>query len=159
MDLCGFLFNLLDNAVEAAAKTEHSEIVCSCRSASSIWPSDVKTPTMGCCKQMKTDSYAPQSRMPGDHGFGLCRCEPSPRSTAAVLAVSYDDTRFTVMTALKLLPEKESPKALCKHKMRRLPSGDAAFLFIQMALLLTSVLIEIPDELVPKLLHIAPSDA
>ena len=27
----------------------------------------------------------------------------------SVLAVSYDDTRFTVMTALKLLPEKESP--------------------------------------------------
>ncbi len=84
VDLCGFLFNLLDNAVEAAAKTEHSEIVCSLQIRQQhLAIRCEKHLTMGCCKQMKTDSYAPQSRMPADHGFGLCRCEPSPRSTAA----------------------------------------------------------------------------
>lgn len=42
-----------------------------------------------------------------DHGFGLMKMRAIAKKYGSVLDISYDENRFTVMTALKLLPEKE----------------------------------------------------
>ena len=43
-----------------------------------------------------------------DHGFGLMKMRAIAKKYGSVLDISYDENRFTVMTALKLLPEKKN---------------------------------------------------
>lgn len=109
VDLCGFLFNLLDNAVEAAAKTEHSEIVCSLQIRQQHLTIRCENTYNGVLQTDENGQLCTTKQDAGSHGFGLLQMRTIAEKYGSVLAVSYDDTRFTVMTALKLLPEKESP--------------------------------------------------
>ena len=109
VDLCGFLFNLLDNAVEAAAKTEHSEIVCSLQIRQQHLAIRCENTYNGVLQTDENGQLCTTKQDAGSHGFGLLQMRTIAEKYGSVLAVSYDDTRFTVMTALKLLPEKESP--------------------------------------------------
>ena len=101
-DLCGFLFNLLDNALEAAAKVPHGEIICSlqirqqylairCENTDN---STVHTDSAGNLLTTKDD--------PAEHGFGLMKMRSIAEKYGSVLDISYDKNRFTVMTALRL---------------------------------------------------------
>ena len=109
VNLCGFLFNLLDNAVEAAAKTEHSEIVCSLQIRQQYLAIRCENTYNGVLQTDENGQLCTTKQDAGSHGFGLLQMRTIAEKYGSVLAVSYDDTRFTVMTALKLLPEKESP--------------------------------------------------
>lgn len=109
VDLCGFLFNLLDNAVEAAVKTEHSEIVCSLQIRQQHLAIRCENTYNGVLQTDENGQLCTTKQDSGSHGFGLLQMRTIAEKYGSVLAVSYDDTRFTVMTALKLLPEKESP--------------------------------------------------
>lgn len=44
-----------------------------------------------------------------DHGFGLLKMRAIAEQYDSVLDIVYDENHFTVMTTLKLLPEKEMP--------------------------------------------------
>ena len=101
-DLCGFLFNLLDNALEAAAKVPHGEIICSLQirqqylaiRCENIYDGTVHTDSAGNLLTTKDD--------PAEHGFGLMKMRSIAEKYGSVLDVSYDKNRFTVMTALRL---------------------------------------------------------
>ena len=101
-DLCGFLFNLLDNALEAAAKVPHGEIICSLQirqqylaiRCENIYDGTVLTDSAGNLLTTKDD--------PAEHGFGLMKMRSIAEKYGSVLDISYDKNRFTVMTALRL---------------------------------------------------------
>ena len=101
-DLCGFLFNLLDNALEAAAKGPHGEIICSLQirqqylaiRCENTYNSTVHTDSAGNLLTTKDD--------PAEHGFGLMKMRSIAEKYGSVLDISYDKNRFTVMTALRL---------------------------------------------------------
>ena len=101
-DLCGFLFNLLDNALEAAAKVPHGEIICSLQirqqylaiRCENTYDGTVRTDSAGNLLTTKDD--------PAEHGFGLMKMRSIAEKYGSVLDVSYDKNRFTVMTALRL---------------------------------------------------------
>lgn len=101
-DLCGFLFNLLDNALEAAAKVPHGEIICSLQirqqylaiRCENTYNSTVHTDSAGNLLTTKDD--------PAEHGFGLMKMRSIAEKYGSVLDISYDKNRFTVMTALRL---------------------------------------------------------
>lgn len=101
-DLCGFLFNLLDNALEAAAKVPHGEIICSLQirqqylsiRCENTYDGTVHTDSAGNLLTTKDD--------PAEHGFGLMKMRSIAEKYGSVLDVSYDKNRFTVMTALRL---------------------------------------------------------
>ena len=101
-DLCGFIFNLLDNALEAAAKVPHGEIICSLQirqqylaiRCENTYDGTVHTDSAGNLLTTKDD--------PAEHGFGLMKMRSIAEKYGSVLDVSYDKNRFTVMTALRL---------------------------------------------------------
>ena len=101
-DLCGFLFNLLDNALEAAAKVPHGEIICSLQirqqylaiRCENTYDGTVRTDSAGNLLTTKDD--------PAEHGFGLMKMRSISEKYGSVLDISYDKNRFTVMTALRL---------------------------------------------------------
>lgn len=101
-DLCGFLFNLLDNALEAAAKVPHGEIICSLQirqqylaiRCENTYNSTVHTDSAGNLLTTKDD--------PAEHGYGLMKMRSIAEKYGSVLDISYDKNRFTVMTALRL---------------------------------------------------------
>lgn len=101
-DLCGFLFNLLDNALEAAAKVPHGEIICSLQirqqylaiRCENIYDGTVHTDSAGNLLTTKDN--------PAEHGFGLMKMRSIAEKYGSVLDISYDKNRFTVMTALRL---------------------------------------------------------
>ena len=101
-DLCGFLFNLLDNALEAAAKVPHGEIICSLQirqqylsiRCENTYDGTVHTDSAGNLLTTKDD--------PAEHGFGLMKMRSIAEKYGSVLDISYDKNRFTVMTALRL---------------------------------------------------------
>ena len=101
-DLCGFLFNLLDNALEAAARVPHGEIICSLQirqqylaiRCENTYDGTVHTDSAGNLLTTKDD--------PAEHGFGLMKMRSIAEKYGSVLDVSYDKNRFTVMTALRL---------------------------------------------------------
>ncbi len=106
-DLCGLLFNLLDNALEAAAKAEHGDIFCSLQirlqylaiRCENTYNGDLCIDQDGQLLTTKGDA--------SNHGFGLMKMRAIAEKYGSVLDISYDGNRFTVMTALKLLPENE----------------------------------------------------
>ena len=106
-DLCSLLFNMLDNALEAAAQTEQGEILCSMQirrqylaiRCENTYSGTLRTDEKGELLTTKDDA--------SDHGFGLMKMRAIAKKYGSVLDISYDENRFTVMTALKLLPEKE----------------------------------------------------
>lgn len=107
-DLCAFLFNLLDNALEAAAQTEHGDIFCSLQirqqylaiRCENTYRGALRTDSSGRLLTTKTDA--------ADHGFGLMKMRSIAEKYGSVLDISYDENRFTVLTALRLRTEAEA---------------------------------------------------
>ena len=105
-DLCSFLFNLLDNALEAAENVQDGEIVCSMQvrqqhlaiRCENSYDGTVRTEDNGALRTTKADA--------AQHGFGLLKLRSIAEKYGSVLDISYDAERFTVMTALKLPAEK-----------------------------------------------------
>lgn len=101
-DLCAFLFNLLDNALEAAAQTEQGEIFCTMQIRQEYLAIRCENTYSG---PLRTD---PEGRLlttkadPDSHGFGLTKMRAIAEKYGSVLDVSYTGDWFTVMTALKL---------------------------------------------------------
>ena len=95
--------------MEAAAKTEHGEIVCSLQIRQQHLAIRCENTYNGVLQTDENGQLCTTKQDAGSHGFGLLQMRTIAEKYGSVLAVSYDDTRFTVMTALKLLPEKESP--------------------------------------------------
>lgn len=108
-DLCAFLFNLLDNALEAASQTEHGEIFCSMQVRRQYLAIRCENTYSGTLRTDENGKLLTTKDDASDHGFGLPKMRSIAEQYDSVLDIGYDENRFTVMTTLKLLPEKEMP--------------------------------------------------
>ena len=107
-DLCSLLFNMLDNALEAAAQTEQGEILCSMQIRRQYLAIRCENTYSGTLRTDKNGELLTTKDDASDHGFGLMKMRAIAKKYGSVLDISYDENRFTVMTALKLLPEKKN---------------------------------------------------
>lgn len=104
-DLCGFLMNLLENALEAAAQVEppgEREILCRIRLSQSFLAIHCENTYNG---TLHMDSEGrPITTKPdqANHGFGLAQMRRVAEKYNSSLNVSHDAGRFTVETALAL---------------------------------------------------------
>lgn len=105
-DLCGFLFNLLDNALEAASQAEQREVFCSMQVRRQYLAISCENTYGGILRTDENGQLLTTKGDVSDHGFGLLKMRTIAEKYDSVLDISYDECRFTVMTALKLLPEK-----------------------------------------------------
>lgn len=107
-DLCSLLFNMLDNALEAAAQTEQGEILCSMQIRRQYLAIRCENTYSGTLRTDENGELLTTKNDASDHGFGLMKMRAIAKKYGSVLDISYDENRFTVMTALKLLPEKKN---------------------------------------------------
>lgn len=103
-----FLFNMLDNALEAAAQTEQGEILCSMQIRRQYLAIRCENTYSGTLRTDENGELLTTKDDASDHGFGLMKMRAIAKKYGSVLDISYDENRFTVMTALKLLPEKKN---------------------------------------------------
>ena len=104
-DLCGFLFNLLDNAVEGAARTppdKPRDIRCSLQIWQGYLAIRCENTFDGIVALNEEHDLLTRKPVPADHGYGLLQMRAIAEKYGSTLSVSYDAERFTVMTALKL---------------------------------------------------------
>lgn len=104
-DLCGFLFNLLDNAVEGAARTppdKPRDIRCSLQIRQGYLAIRCENTFDGVVALNEEHDLLTRKPAPADHGYGLLQMRAIAEKYGSTLSVSYDAERFTVMTALKL---------------------------------------------------------
>ena len=107
-DLCSLLFNMLDNALEAAAQTEQGEILCSMQIRRQYLAIRCENTYSGTLRTDENGELLTTKDDASDHGFGLMKMRAIAKKYGSILDISYDENRFTVMTALKLLPEKKN---------------------------------------------------
>ena len=104
-DLCGLLINLLDNALEGAARTPKGRprsVVFQIRVSGSFLPifcentydGKVKTDAQGHLLTTKPDAVL--------HGFGMEQMRTITERYGSILDVKWTEERFTVQTALQL---------------------------------------------------------
>ena len=96
------VFNLLDNALEAAAQTEPGEIFCSLQIRQQYLAIRCENTYWG---PLRTDSggvLLTTKDSPNDHGFGLIKMRAVAEKYGSVLDITHADGRFTVLTALKI---------------------------------------------------------
>lgn len=104
-DLCGFLFNLLDNAVEGAVRTPPDkpwEIQCSLQIRQGYLAIRCENTFDGIVSLDEENDLLTTKAASGDHGYGLLQMRAIAEKYGSTLSVSYDAEHFTVMTALKL---------------------------------------------------------
>lgn len=104
-DLCRFLFNLLDNALEAAAGAapdRQPEIVCTLQIRQSYLAISCENTYGGALSVGEHGQLLSTKSERGEHGFGLVQMRAIAEKYGSTLSVSYDAKRFRVMTALKL---------------------------------------------------------
>lgn len=104
-DLCGFLFNLLDNAVEGAVRTppdKPREIQCSLQIRQGYLAIRCENTFDGAVALDGEKNLMTTKADFGDHGYGLIQMRTIAEKYGSTLSISYDAERFTVMTALKL---------------------------------------------------------
>ena len=101
-DLCAFLFNLLENALEAAAQTEEGEIFCSLQIRQQYLAIRCENTYRGTLRTDPSGRLLTTKADVADHGFGLMKMRAIAEKYDSVLDISYDAGMFTVMTALKL---------------------------------------------------------
>lgn len=104
-DLCGFLMNLLDNALESCNRMEENQerfirfrahikqgfLAIRCENS---YSGTIITTKSGLPKTVKPE--------PNLHGFGLRQMEKIAKKYGSILDISYTEDVFTVMTALKM---------------------------------------------------------
>lgn len=103
-DLCSFLLNLLDNALEGAARAKPAdrEIECSIQfnqgylaiRCENTYAGDLRADEAGMPQTTKSDREG--------HGFGLRNMRQIAKKYKGMFDVSYTQDRFTVNAALKL---------------------------------------------------------
>lgn len=104
-DLCGFLFNLLDNAIEGAAGTPSGrsrEIRCSLQIRQGYLAIRCENTFDGAVALDGDKNLLTTKAAPADHGYGLIQMRTIAEKYGSTLSISYDAERFTVMTALKI---------------------------------------------------------
>ena len=104
-DLCRFLFNLLDNALEAAAKTPPDrprEIRCTLQVRQGYLAISCENTYGGTLSTDEHGQLLSTKSEPGGHGFGLVQMRAIAEKYGSALSVSHDAERFRVMTALRL---------------------------------------------------------
>ena len=104
-DLCGFLFNLLDNAVEGVDRTPPDrlrDIRCSLQIRQGYLAIRCENTFDGIVLLDEEQNLLTTKEESGDHGYGLLQMRAIAEKYGSALSVSYDAERFTVMTALKL---------------------------------------------------------
>lgn len=103
-DLCRFLFNLLDNALEAAgtAPADRREIVCTLQIKQGYLAISCENTYGGTLSADEHGQLLSTKSGQGEHGFGLVQMRTIAEKYGSTLSVSYDAERFKVMTALKL---------------------------------------------------------
>ncbi len=105
-DLCGFLFNMLDNAFAAAAQTQPGEVLCSLKIRQQYLAIRCENTYQGALRLDVNGELLTSKDDTSEHGFGLKRMQAIAEKYEGMLDISYDGTRFTVMTALKRIPKK-----------------------------------------------------
>lgn len=101
-DLCAFLFNLLDNALEAAAQTEPGEIFCSLQIRQQYLAIRCENTYRGPLRTGSGGGLLTTKDSLNDHGFGLIKMRAVAEKYGSVLDITHADGRFTVLTALKI---------------------------------------------------------
>ena len=101
-DLCAFLFNLLENALEAAEQTEEGDIFCSMQVRQQYLAIHCENTYSGALRTTPGGQLLTTKEDPASHGFGVIKMIAIAKKYGSVLDISYDESRFTVMTALKL---------------------------------------------------------
>lgn len=103
-DLCALLLNLLDNALEGAARVPASgprEVDCAVKVRQGYLAIRCENSYAG--PPVLDEEGQLQSTKAGEgHGFGLAQMRAIAEKYGSVLDISYTEDRFTVQTALKL---------------------------------------------------------
>lgn len=111
-DLCSLLFNLLDNALEAASQVPPPggrEVECAIRvrqgylavKCENTYAGELPIDEDGELQSTKADQDS--------HGFGLLQMRTIAKKYGSVLDISYTEDRFTVQAALKLPKSGKGP--------------------------------------------------
>ena len=95
-------------SLEAAAQTEQGEILCSMQIRRQYLAIRCENTYSGTLRTDENGELLTTKDDASDHGFGLMKMRAIAKKYGSVLDISYDENRFTVMTALKLLPEKKN---------------------------------------------------
>ena len=103
-DLCRFLFNLFDNALEAAGTAPDSrrEIVCTLQIRQNYLAISCENTYGGTLSADEHGQLLSTKSGQGEHGFGLVQMRAIAEKYGSTLSISYDAEHFKVMTALKL---------------------------------------------------------
>ena len=107
-DLCILLFNVLDNALEAAVQVpppKNREIVFSIRLTQGFLAIDCENTYIG---EPRTDGHGNFYSTKDDsskHGFGLSQIRRTVDKYHGILDISYTDDLFKVQAALKIKTE------------------------------------------------------
>lgn len=104
-DLCALLLNMLDNALEAAAKVappRSREVHCKLKLTQgflAVWCQNTYT---GPLRTDEAGNLLTTKEETGSHGFGLAQMREIAVKYRSVLDIDYDGEHFTVQTALKV---------------------------------------------------------
>lgn len=101
-DLCSLLFNMLDNALEAAAQAEGTkEVWLRIHMAQGFLAIRCENTYSGVLRTDASGSLASTKPEGEAHGFGLRQMQAVAEKYHSMLDISYDGQRFTVQTAIK----------------------------------------------------------
>ena len=102
-DLCTLMMNLLNNALEAAAKVPGGgEVVCRVHEIQGFLSISCENTYDGHLKMDETGQICTTKEDPSAHGFGLQQMRAVAQKYHSILDISYTEDRFIVQTALKL---------------------------------------------------------
>lgn len=104
-DLCAFLMNLLENAVEAASRMDPGSqrfIRLQMSVRNGFLAIQCENSFQGPLVEKREGGLLSQKSHPEFHGFGIAKMRAVAEKYKSILDISYTDTVFTVQTALKL---------------------------------------------------------
>lgn len=104
-DLCTLLLNMLDNALEAAAKVEPPrprEVCCKLKLTQGFLAVWCRNTYNGVLRTDEHGGLLTDKENAGSHGFGLAQMREVAAKYRSVLDIDYDTEHFTVQTALKV---------------------------------------------------------
>ena len=110
-DLCALLMNLLDNALEGAARTPAGRekiVLFHMRAAGGFLPILCENSFDGRVEQDSRGNLRTRKADPASHGFGLCQMRAVAEKYDSVLDVTWTEERFTVQTALQRPPARKA---------------------------------------------------